>query len=58
MKSINQVINPAHEITEAALEKYCTGLGLTMTMKDTLSSLPDNTHWHFKKGKIKGRGSV
>ena len=43
-----------HKVTSADIEKACKAAGLQLTMKTSLKTLPDNEHWHFKKGKLKG----
>jgi len=45
---------PSKKITEGNIEKTCVDLGLNLTLQAALSSLPENTHWHFKQGKRKG----
>jgi hypothetical protein len=44
----------ADKVTDAEVEKTCGALGLECTMRGALKSLPDNVHWHFKKGKLPG----
>jgi hypothetical protein len=43
-----------NKITPAGIEKACRAAGLELTMKTSQKTLPDNEHWHFKKGKLKG----
>jgi hypothetical protein len=48
------VFSSVHKVTSADIEKACKAAGLQLTMKTSLKTLPDNEHWHFKKGKLKG----
>ena len=41
-------------VGERKLEKFFFGLGLTITMKGALKSIPENVHWHLKLAKEKG----
>lgn len=41
-------------ITEKKLEELLAGMGLQLTMKGQLKTLPVNIHWHYKKPKEKG----
>ena len=45
---------PSKKISPAHMQELCDALHLTATMKGSLKSLPDNIHWHYKKGKEKG----
>jgi hypothetical protein len=46
--------HPSKRIAPEAIEKQCSGMHLTLTMKGSLKSLLLNMHWHYKKGKEKG----
>jgi hypothetical protein len=46
--------HPAKKISVEAMEDLCAAMNLTLTMKGSLKSLPENIHWHYKKGKEKG----
>lgn len=47
-------IKPKKKITNAGIEKICGEMGLVVTMKASLKSIAENTHWHFKREKQKG----
>jgi hypothetical protein len=40
--------------TEKEVEQATAAMGLQLTMKGTLKTLPTNIHWHYKKPKHKG----
>ena len=48
------VFKSVHKISSDSIEKACNSVGLKLTMKTSLKTLPDNDHWHFKKGKLAG----
>jgi hypothetical protein len=54
MEAIEVVVNPLKQISEKEIEDTCYKYNLNLTMKDRLSSLEDNIHWHFKSRKRKG----
>jgi len=54
MEAIRIVLKPKKWISEKNIEDASLSLNLNLTLKDKLSSLEDNTHWHFKNGKQKG----
>ncbi len=39
---------------EAAVERVCAALSLSVTMKSSLASFRGSIHWHVKKGSQKG----
>lgn len=40
--------------TEKEVEQATAAMGLQLTMKGSLKTLPDNIHWHYKKPAHKG----
>jgi hypothetical protein len=48
------ILHPKKKISPFEIEKSCASLSLIRTMKASLKSLPENTHWHYKKDKEKG----
>jgi hypothetical protein len=44
----------AKKLTANDVEKACADMVLQLTMKGSLKSLADNTHWHYKMAKQPG----
>lgn len=42
------------KLSEGAVEKACSSMGLQLTMKGSLKSLASNIHWHYKKARQPG----
>lgn len=51
---IEVTIEPGKPVTEEIIEGNCAQLGLKLTMKGSLKTMPANTHWHYKYGKQTG----
>ncbi len=48
------IIEPKQPLTERIIEENCAQLGLKLTIKGSLKTMPANTHWHYKYGKQTG----
>lgn len=48
------IIELKQPLTERIIEENCAQLGLKLTMKGSLKTMPANTHWHYKYGKQTG----
>lgn len=48
------IFTASKNVNSVAIEEACAGLNLTLTMKGSLKSLPENLHWHYKMNKQPG----
>ncbi len=48
------VFTNGKKMSAVQVEEACSAIGLELTMKGSLKSLPDNLHWHYKMGKQTG----